>query len=195
MNSILYRNVFSPGNKAPQLASIGTQRGNPGRSVRFQVRASDPENDGVRYEFDGDVPEGARIDSRSGDVTLTYPENGEYHVSIKATDFGMPARSDTASYTIRVEDAPPPRTPTPPPPGFDAATQAVVTGLTDAFGQRKIFITVRTEGVILKLREGDAIDVGTIQGKIKKIGADQVEIEINDGKTIIVELGDSLVNA
>ena len=125
---------------------------------------------------------------------MTYPENGEYQISIKATDTGMPARSDTASVTIFVEDPPPPRIPTPPPAGFDAATQAVVTGLTDAFGQRKLFITVRTEGVILKLREGDTIEVGTIKGKIKRIGAAQVEIEINDGTTIIVKLGDSLVN-
>ena len=159
-----------------------------------KASASDPENDGVRYEFDGEVPEGAYIDSRSGDVTLTYLENGEYQIAIKATDLGMPARSDTASVTIRVEDPPPPRAPTPTPPGFDAATQAVVTGLTDAFGQRKIFITVRTEGIILRLREGDTIDVGTIQGKIKRIGADEVEIVTNDGESIIVELGDSLVS-
>jgi hypothetical protein len=195
MNSILYRNLFSPGNKAPRLALIETQRGNPGRSVQFRASASDPENDRVLYEFEGDVPAGARIDSRSGDVTLTYEENGEYHISIRATDVATPPRSDVARVTIRIEDPPPPREPTPAPPGFDAATQAVVTGLTDAFGQRKLFITVRTEGIILKLREGDKIEVGTINGKIKRIGADEVEIETSDGKSIIVELGDSLVNA
>lgn len=194
-NSILNRNMFSPANKAPKLAQLGTQRGNPQRSLRFQATATDPEKDSLRYEFEGDVPAGARIDRRTGEVSWTPPENGEYQVAIRVTDSGLPARSDTTKVTIRVEDPPP----TPPvvrvePPGFDPATQAVVTGITDAFGQRNLFITVRTEGRILKLREGDSVDVGTIQGKVKRIAVNEVEIETSDGKSIIVELGDSLVD-
>ncbi len=195
LTSILNRNKFAPANKPPQLASLGTQRGNPNRSIRFQAKASDPENDSLRFEFDGDVLEGAKIDPRSGEVTWTPPANGEYQVSIRVTDNGMPARSATADVTIYVEDPPPPPVPTVEPPGFDPATQAVVTGITDAFGQRKLFITVRTEGVILKLREGDAVDVGTVKGTIKRIAADAVEIETDNGRSIIVELGDSLVDA
>lgn len=192
MNSILYRDLFSPANKAPQLASLGTQRGNPGRPVGFQAKASDPENDDLRYEFDGEVLEGARINEQSGEVSLPPSENGEYQVAIRVTD--ARGASDTANVTIRIEDPAPPQEPEPEPPGFDPATQAVVTGITDAFGQRKLFITVRTEGIILKLREGDTVEVGTIKGKVKRIGANQVEIETDDGASIVIKLGDSLVD-
>ena len=189
MNSILYRNMFSPANQAPRLASLGTQRGTNKRSVRFQATASDPENDDLRFEFDGDVLDGARIDERSGQVSLPPTENGEYQIAIRVTD--PRGASDTTNVTIRIEDpAPPPE----PPPGFDPATQAVVTGITDAFGQRKLFITVRTEGIILKLREGDTIEVGTVNGKVKRIGAKEIEIETKDGKSMIIKLGDSLVD-
>lgn len=192
--SILNRNMFSPANKAPQLVRLGTQRGNPQRSLRFQAKANDPENDNLHYEFDGDIPEGARINPRTGEVSWTPTENGEYQIAIRVTDNGLPARSDTTRVPVRIEDPPPPPEVRPEPAGFDPATQAVVTGITDAFGKRQLFITVRTEGVILKLLEGDAVDVGTIVGKVKRIGADEIEIETQDGKSIIVELGDSLVD-
>ena len=194
MTSILNRNMFSPANKPPRLASLGTQRGNPQRPMRFQAKASDPENDSLHYELAGDVPQGARIDPRSGDVSWTPPANGKYEISIRVTDNGLPARSDTAKVTIQVDDPPPPPVVTVAPPGFDPATQAVVTGITDAFGQRSLFITVRTEGTILKLREGDAVDVGTVKGTVLRIGLADVEIETRDGGTITVELGDSLVD-
>lgn len=195
--SILNRNMFSPANQPPQLARLGTQRGNPRRSLRFQASASDPENDNLRYEFEGDVPEGARINSRTGDVSWTPPANGEYRLAIRVSDDGWPSRSDSGTVTIRIDDPPPPEPPVArvEPPGFDPATQAVLTGITDAFGKRKLFITVRTEGRILKLHVGDTIDVGTIQGKVKRIGLAEIEIETNDGQSIVIELGDSLVNA
>ncbi len=195
VTSILNRNTFAPANKPPQLATLGTQRGNPNQSIRFQAKASDPENGSLSYAFEGEVPDGAKIDARTGEITWTPTAIGEYQVSVRVTDSGLPARTDTADYSIQVEDPPPPPAETPEPPGFDPATQAVVTGITDAFGQRKLFITVRTEGVILKLREGDVVDVGTVKGKVKRINPDEVEIETDDGGSIIVELGDSLVDA
>jgi len=194
LNSILNRNMFSPANKAPKLARLGTQRGNPKRSLRFQATASDPDKDSLQYEFAGDVPAGARIDRRTGDVTWTPLENGTYQVAIRVTDNGLPARSDTAEVSIIVEDPPPPAAPRPEPPGFDPATQAVVTGITEAFGQRSLFITVRTEGKILKLHVGDSVNVGTVKGKVKRIDAGEVEFETQDGRSIVVELGDSLVD-
>jgi hypothetical protein len=60
-----------------------------------------------------------------------------------------------------------------------------------------IWINVRTEGKVLKLREGDEVSVGTLQGKVTKIRVQQKDAEIatTEGGTVVVVLGKSLVEA
>ena len=58
----------------------------------------------------------------------------------------------------------------------------------------EIWINVRTEGKLLRLRVGDTVAIGTIKGKITKILVDEktAEIATDDGKTLVVALGKSL---
>jgi len=194
LDVITMRNLFAPANNPPQLAVAPAQQGNPASGVSFQVRASDPD-DGDRLSFSiEDAPDGAKIDPATGMFSWMPTEKGEYLVAIAVSDNGLPARTDRAEIRIAVVDPPPPPAPpAPEPPGFDPATQAVVTGIIDALGRRELFVTVRTEGRVLKLTEGDPLSVGTIKGVVHRIGRDEVEIVTEDGRNLVVELGKSLV--
>ena len=81
-----------------------------------------------------------------------------------------------------------------PKPGFDVAKQSIVTGITVTSGQRELWVTVRTEGRVLKLREGDEIALGSIKGIVSRIDASGAEIKTGDGGVLTVALGKSLVS-
>ena len=53
-------------------------------------------------------------------------------------------------------------------------------------------VTVRTTGELLKLRVGQKINIGSIEGKIARILGDSVEITTPD-KPVTIFLGDNLL--
>ena len=126
----------------------------------------------------------------------TPTELGEYEFSYRVEDGGLPPKSASGIVKLAIVEAPPPPA-TEDKPAFDPATQATVSGITESNGQPAIWINVRTEGKVLKLREGDELSVGTIRGKVAKIRVQQKDAEIatSDGGTVVVALGKSLVEA
>ncbi len=191
---IIERNFFSPANRPPQLAAVGSQRGNPGVPLTFKISASDPDGDSLTYRLEGDAPAGLQLDSRSGELRWTPTQLGEFEVAFRVEDGGLPTKSATGAVKLSVVPAPPmPQVEVK--PGFDPATQAVISGITESGGQPEIWINVRTQGKILKFREGDTVSVGTIQGKVAKIDVNgkRAEIATTDGGMLVVTLGKSLV--
>lgn len=196
VNTILSRNFFAPANQPPKVASTTSQQGNPDKPLSFRLQATDPESDPLSYYLEGDAPEGLQIRS-NGEVSWTPKELGEYEFAYRVEDGGLPSKSARGVVKLAVVVAPdPPPTPTPK-PGFDPATQATVSGITESDGRPAIWINVRTEGKVLKLREGDEVSVGTVQGKVAKIRVQQRDAEIatEDGGTVVVSLGQALVEA
>jgi hypothetical protein len=191
LEAIVNRNQFAPANKPPQLVSPGSVEGNPNLAMSFTLTGSDPDEDDLRFEFDGTPPEGARIDTSSGTVRWTPPEIGEYEIAVRVTDTGFPPQSDSKIVKLVVVDPP---VATAPSAIFDPATQAVITGITQIGHEREIWVSVRTEGKVLRLREGDQLNVGSILGVVSRIRMSEAEIKTNDGRTIIVGLGKSLVD-
>jgi hypothetical protein len=95
---------------------------------------------------------------------------------------------------------PPPRPPvqpvkpTPPPPKppvFDTAKYAFLTSIVSVDSEPEAWLLVRTTNELLKLRTGDAIKVGQFEGKLVRIGANEIEVE-RDGKRRTIALGKSL---
>jgi hypothetical protein len=94
----------------------------------------------------------------------------------------------------------PPRPPRPPrvvrtppkPPEFDDAAHAFVTGIVQIGPRLQAWITVRTTGEVLRLYEGDEVEVGELKGKVESISSRMVVVKTEDDKPLRVQLGHSL---
>lgn len=194
IDTVVARNLFGPANKPPQITA-STQTGNPAQPLTFKVPARDPDSeDKLSYKFEGEPPAGATLDEQSGEFRWTPPALGEYSVSIRVTDDGVPNQSVTGTVKLAIVEAP---VAEPPKPGFDPATQAILSGITESAGVPEVWINVKTEGKVLKLRQGDDISVGTVKGKIAEIDLKfkSAKIAADDGGMITVALGKPLVSA
>lgn len=89
--------------------------------------------------------------------------------------------------TAVVEAPPPP----PPPPAFDAAKFTFLTSIVFVQSQPEAWFDVRPTNQLLKLKQGDAVEVGQFKGKLVRIGDREIEIE-SEGKRRVVALGKPL---
>lgn len=193
VETIVGRNMFAPSNNPPTLSVPDSQTAIAGQSMSFRARASDPDDgDRVTYFLDGNPPSNARIDPQSGEFRWTPDKPGTYEVAVGAKDSGLPTKSALQVVKISVSEPPPPTDPAPVKPGFDPATQSVLTGITEIDGKRQVWVTVRTEGRVLKLFEGESLSVGSVQGVVTRIEPASVEIKMRDGRVIVVGLGKCL---
>ena len=188
VDTMVARNFFGPANKPPQFSSLSKQTGHPGQPLRFQLGASDPDGDRLTYALGPDPLSGAKLDGSSGQFEWTPDKLGEYEVAVRVTDNGLPAKSHDGSVKISVVDPPPP------PIAFDPARQSIVTGITEIGGKRLLWVTIRTEGRVLQLKEGDELAVGSVRGTVSRIDAAHVEIKTDKGQMLSVALGKSLVS-
>lgn len=92
---------------------------------------------------------------------------------------------------------PPPRplvpdTPrSPPQPQFDVARYAFLTAILHVSGQAEAWINVRPTGELLRLRQGDVLQVGAFRGTVMRIAERHIELDC-DGQPCHVPLGSSL---
>ena len=77
-------------------------------------------------------------------------------------------------------------------PSFDASKYAYLTGITFRNGSAEAWFVLRTTGGALQLREGDALEVGPLKGKVLRIGARDAEVELSNGTRAVFSLGKSL---
>jgi uncharacterized protein (TIGR03437 family) len=92
-------------NDPPALTVPGAQIVGEGQSLRFNVSATDVENNQLTLNATG-VPAGATFDAGAGTFSWTpgFTQAGTYTVSFRATDNGTPSGSDNKTVTIRVDD-------------------------------------------------------------------------------------------
>jgi hypothetical protein len=82
--------------------------------------------------------------------------------------------------------------PRPPAPKFDEASQAFVTGIVKSGDRLQAWITVRTTGEVLRVQEGDDVEVGALKGKVEAIEPRLLVVKTDDDKSVRVQLGHSL---
>jgi len=180
---ILNRNLFARKNNPPELAPEKAVDATQGMSLNHMVEAKDPDlHQLVTMEIVGDPPTGLSIDQSSGKLSWTPKEIGEYLVSVKATDNGIPKQSTVQSLTIKVKEPPPPA---PTPVQFDVASQAKLTGLVTGKSGPEAWISSKADSKTYKLRKGDEFKLGGIVGIVKEIGANYVEIETQGRKWLV----------
>jgi hypothetical protein len=195
---IVRRNIFGPPNKPPVLSGLSEKRVELGRAVSFTARAKDPdERDRVRFRLGDDAPPDASIGETSGEFRWTPEQLGAYTVTVHVTDDGMPNKSDSDSFKITVVEPAPPPDPVQvverPKLSFDDAKHAYVSGITsNAAGQWELWLTIRTTGQVLRLKEGDRLSVGSIDGVVSRIRERDVVVETDDRK-LLVSKGENLL--
>jgi len=190
--TILGRNLFAPTNQPPKLEIKKTVEAKVGLRLDHTVEAQEVDpNQRVSYELAGEIPKGLLIDRNSGKLTWTSNETGEYKVSVIATDNGIPKKFSEQALTIKVT----PPAPAPPPPiQFDITSQAMVTGLIVGREGPEAWISSKTESKTYKLRKGDQLKIGGINGTVKAVGANYIELE-TEGRVWVVGLDETLADA
>jgi hypothetical protein len=101
-------NIVGAGNSSPLLASIGNKSTTEGSPLTFAAIATDPDNgQALTYSLDPGAPSGATINSSSGVFLWTPTEAqgpGSYNVTVRVTDNGSPALSDSETITVTVTE-------------------------------------------------------------------------------------------
>ncbi len=177
---ILNRNFFSPPNQSPKFTTPSRLTATLGQSPNLVIKAEDPEKDSVRYAIVGDAPEGLELDSRSGAIKWNPKTPGSYPLAVEAIDSGYPARRIEQRFEIAVVNPPPPPPPAKEPepaPGFDDATQTVLTALVQGGGDWTAWMKVRTQGTTVKLRPGDKFEIGRLSGTVVDVNSRFVTLE------------------
>ena len=191
IDAIVNRNFFSKANIAPQFASSSVPDAIIGRRYSHKIKANDADKDGVKFALEKapkDFP--VKVDE-SGYVSVRPEKKGEFLVSIRVTDNGLPAKSHVQDFKFYVKDPPPPPkvVKRPDPPKFDTSKLAFLTAIIETGGKQEIWINLRNEDRTLRLHIGDKVNIGLLDGRIVGIAPRLVTIKRNDGKTVTVSLG------
>jgi hypothetical protein len=148
--------------------------------VSFTVKAQDPDKlDRISYGLEGSELANARIDANSGEFRWPADKIGEYEVVVAASDDGFPPKTAQQAVKIRITERPPdaPQEASVPKPSFELAKFAFVTAITEADGKRQAWISLRAEGKLLKLFEGDEFQIGEVTVKLTRIAEKAVELD------------------
>ncbi len=96
-------------NKEPALDPIGDRTVNEGEPLLLVVHANDPDRPAntLTFSLDSGAPSGASIDPNTGVFSWTPTEGqgpGSYTITVRVTDDGTPALSDSETITVTVDE-------------------------------------------------------------------------------------------
>lgn len=196
LQPILARNMFSAENRPPSFSRPSPERVELGSSLSLDLRARDPDGlDKLHFSLGDDAPEGLRIDPDSGRVSWRPEELGEVSFSVSVQDDGIPRLTDSVRVTVRVVERSVKvarQSDVPPKSEFDDARFTYAVAVTEVNGERQVWLLVRTSGKVLKLKKGDKVSVGSVQGVVTRID-DRAAVVESNGETLTVGFGQPLV--
>ena len=191
--AVVVRNIFAPANNAPRFGNLRPQTVELGRELELNLNATDADGHALSYSLLEAPDDDAEIQGRR--LFWKPSELGNYEMKLEVVDDGLPAKSDITTVSVRVV---PQREREAPPPAFDAATVTRFSGVvwpTDDVP--RMWLIVQSEDQNLSLAAGDAINIGTWQGKVKSVDADKnrAVLEAEDGQAYELALGQNLSEA
>jgi hypothetical protein len=192
-DSILNRNLFEPPNGEPRFTGSDSLTAVVGKPNTIPLVFEDPEKQPLEFELIRS-PEGSKVtlDPRSGNLRIDDAIEGEFELSVRATDNGYPRRSVEQKLVVRVR--PPEAMPTPEVKlKFDDAKQTFLTGLVQD-SEQEAWMNVRTRGETLRLRVGDSFEIGSVKGKVVELNSRAAVLEV-DGKKYELKLNGQLKQA
>ena len=185
---IVNRNPYAPANEPPRFVSTDRVTGYLNQPLTIRPETKDPESDHVQYRLGKvDLP-GLTIDESSGRIEWTPDKKGRFEIPLTAIDDGLPPKETTTTIQVEVTDPPPSAPAT---AAFDKARFAFVTGIVEVNGAPQVWIDNRTEGKLLKLKEGDTVEIGEFKGKIERIFPKKIELRAGD-KLLSIKYGQNL---
>ncbi|MEX2139037.1 MAG: putative Ig domain-containing protein [Pirellulales bacterium] len=98
--------VAALGNEPPALDPIADRNANVAEPVMFTATAADPDEDELAFSLEPGAPVGAMINSATGEFswTPTAVHAGQtFEITVRVTDDGQPALSDTEAFSITVQ--------------------------------------------------------------------------------------------
>ena len=194
LDPIMNRNLYEPPNQAPKFGGRSELEAIVGRDTPTPLTFNDPDGHGMRYELVDGPYEFVSIDSRSGTLRIRSDETTEFDVTVRAIDDGYPNRSSEQRLVVKVLDPPPPEPEPEPPVGFDDASQTVLTALVQGRNEWTAWLHVRTKDETIKLRIGDAFEIGTVAGSVVSVNARSVILDVA-GNELELEPSGNLLEA
>jgi len=178
LDPIMNRNLYEPPNQPPRFSGQSQLEAVVGRDTPAPLAFNDPEGQSMRYELVEGPYEFVSIDSRSGTLRIRSDQTTQFDVTVRATDDGYPSRSSEHRLLVKVLDPPPPEPEPEPPVGFDDASQTVLTALVQGRDEWTAWLHVRTKDETIKLKVGDAFEIGTVQGMVKSVSPRSVVMTV-----------------
>jgi hypothetical protein len=175
---VVSRNVYGPINKPPAISVVGgsTQTAFLGRTAEVTIKGTDPDPlDKVEYRLiESSVPE-AKIDSKTGKLTLSPKAEGKYEFLVEGIDDGHPRLvSKPEKIVLNVTPQTDDRL------SFDDAKYTVLVGLLDIDGQGEVWLHRRAADKTVKLHVGDKFEVGSVKGTVAEIGEFDFYFDVGD---------------
>ena len=127
-----------------------------------------------KFELQGDVPEGARIERSSGEFVWapgSTEEPGEYEMTITVTDGGDPPKSDSARLTLSADD--------------DNARFTEIRGIVSNDGLFQAFLYNELSGLRSVLRVGSQVSIADIEGEVVEIESRSIQLQTADGLWLV----------
>jgi RHS repeat-associated protein len=105
-DSVTLITIGAEENQPPVLDPIADRNTEVGQAVTFTATASDPDDDNFTFSLDAGAPTGAAIDPATGEFSFTpiAAQAGQvFSITVRVTDDGDPAQSDTETFEIAVQ--------------------------------------------------------------------------------------------
>jgi hypothetical protein len=194
--SIVRRNLFGLPNKKPTFSGSSIVSLTVGKNERFTINANAVEREQkiASFELVKTDLDPAPVISRTGSVSVRSDEEKSYQLTVLVTDSGFPAKTAERTYTLRFR---PEREPTvrAKPPRFDNAQLAFFTGTVQIGDMVEAWILRREVGKVLKLHIGDEVQIGTVTGIVKEITFKTIQIDTEEGSSLVIKRGQNLSEA
>jgi hypothetical protein len=176
MERITARNLSGPANRDPEFSSDDFPKAYLQRPLGLTIRAKDPDRwDAMTYSVEGTPLPGATLDAKTGRFEWTPTKTGAFEVTLKITDDGLPPRSSTKKFRIDVAETP--EGDAPKPTSLDRGKSAYVTAVTQVDDRRQVWVSLRSEGRLLRLVEGSEFKLGDVTLTVSQIQDKAVEVE------------------
>jgi hypothetical protein len=174
--------TLRPSNRPPKFESVGERHAVLGKEFVLKLKATDEDaGSQLKYSFDSDAPEGAKLDAETGELRWTPPLNmapGPVKVTVQVADNGSPPNTVKQEITIVVDD--------------DLAQFTELTGILEKGGQRELWLTDKARNRQIVLREGEALRYADIEASVVRIGKKAILLKMKDDTLWQLELGDTL---
>lgn len=160
------------GNAAPRILSAAATSAKVGYDYRYDVLASDPDNDLLAYSLT-ESPAGMTIDAASGRITWSPAQPGAYPVRVRVSDGTLWTEQ---SWTLTVVDATPLSASIELPTGLVSPGEPLFVRIVPANAAAQVNVALTLDGVLVPVSSDLTTTVSS-----NVVGSHRLEVVVSDG--------------